>query len=440
MLRGLPTSLVLSAGLAACIAAGIAACKGQPYEAEWCSEADTGQVSQADAPTWVEIGPLFAQKCGACHVPGGHAPFAVAEYADVVPYLGAIRDAVTARTMPPWLAADCCQSWFQDFSLTPTEIAAVQDWVDAGAPEGAGIGAPLEPIGGLSRVDVTLTMPEPYEPPVGDSIRCFVFDWPESSRRYVTGLAPQPGNRAEVHHLIVSMVAPDDADEVDEADAADPEAGFDCTGGLGDLPSPVLLGGSLLGGDYPRGIGNPVEPGSRILLQVHYSVDTVSLPDATSVQFRVDDTTAAVVEAGGIAISNPGWLVGTGMAIPAGEEDVAYYYRFRPSIYTGGVDVDLQGVTPHMHRYASKMRVLALHADGTSDCLLEIPDWEFGWEQPYWFANPVPLSAQDELYLECHFDNSAANQPTGEPPRDIAWGDSDQDMCAAFLSFTKSAP
>lgn len=415
----------------------LTACKGQPYDAAWCSAADTGALPTADAPTWTTIGPLFAQKCGACHVDGGHAPFSVARYADVAPWAASIRASVTARTMPPWLAAECCQPWYQDFSLTPAEIASVQAWVDAGAPEGTEAGAPLAPIGGLSRVDVTLDAGTPYTPPAGDSLRCFVFPWPETTRRYITGLAPQPDARGEVHHLIVSMVAAADADEVDEADAADPEPGFDCTGGLGDLPSPVPLGGSLVGGDFPRGIGTPVDPGSRILVQVHYSVNGSAEPDQTGVQFRVDDT---AVEAGGIAVADIGWMIGTGMAIPAGDPDVAYYYRFRPTLFTGGVDVDLQGVTPHMHRYASKMRVLALHADGTSDCLLEIPDWAFGWEQPYWFAAPVPLDARDELYLECHFDNSAANQPEGGEPRDIAWGDADQDMCAAFLSFTKAQP
>ena len=46
------------------------------------------------------------------------------------------------------------------------------------------------------------------------------------------------------------------------------------------------------------------------------------------------------------------------------------------------------------------------------------------------------MNPEDELYLECHFDNSAANQADGQAPRDIAWGDNDQDMCVGFLAFT----
>jgi hypothetical protein len=55
--------------------------------------------------------------------------------------------------------------------------------------------------------------------------------------------------------------------------------------------------------------------------------------------------------------------------------------------------VHLQGVTPHAHRYAHRIRMLVVHADGTETCLLEIPDWEFGWEQPYWFETPIPVAA-----------------------------------------------
>jgi hypothetical protein len=410
-------------------------CKGEPVDVPWCSDDATPAASAAATPpTWTEIGPLFGQKCGSCHTEGGHAPFSVATLDDVLPWLSSIRVSVASRAMPPWLAAGCCQSWFQDYSLSDEEVEEVDAWIDAGAPAGEGTGAALTPIGGLSRTDLSLTMPEPYTPRGSDEVRCFVFTWPESERVFVTGLEPLPGNRSIVHHLLVSMVAPADADEVDEADEADPSPGFDCTGGLGSLPSPTPLGGSLLGGDYPRGIGTPIEPGSRILLQVHYSVEGEAAPDQTSLDFRIDSEAVATST---MYLANPGWMIGTGMSIPAGEADATFFYRYRPTLYTQGKPVQIEGVTPHMHRYATRMRVLALHADGTDDCLLEIPEWRFGWEQPYWFADPVTLGAEDELYIECHFDNSAGNQPEGAEPRDIAWGDSDQDMCAAFLWFTR---
>jgi Copper type II ascorbate-dependent monooxygenase, C-terminal domain len=90
-----------------------------------------------------------------------------------------------------------------------------------------------------------------------------------------------------------------------------------------------------------------------------------------------------------------------------------------------------------MHRFGSKIVVRRISEDQKRECLLEIPKWEFGWEQPYWFAEEKPLGPNDELYIECHFDNSAENQHSGAAPRDFAWGGNNQDMCVAFLSFTQ---
>jgi hypothetical protein len=419
------------------------ACKGEPLDAGWCSDdVATPQPTTTPVTWWHDVQPILAEKCAACHVEGGHAPFAVATYDDVEPWADAIASSSLARTMPPFFAADCCRDYYRSYGLTDEEIATLAGWAEQGAPEGdaADAGAARDPLGGVSRVDLTVEMPDPYtpSPPDGavDEQRCFVLDWPETETRYITGMAPRPGNRAVVHHLIVSTVDERGAETARALDAEDDEPGFDCSGGTGDLGIVVPLGGSLVGGDYPRGIGTKIEPGATIVLQVHYSVasGTTAEPDQTAVDFKLDDS---AVDAGGIAIANLAWLVGPGMTIPAGEADVPYFYKFKPTIFTGGTAVDLQGVTPHMHRYGSRIRVLALHPDGTDDCLLEIPDWEFGWEQPYWFEEPLRFDPDDELYVECHFDNSAANQYGGAEPRDIAWGDSDQDMCAAFLNFTK---
>ena len=91
-----------------------------------------------------------------------------------------------------------------------------------------------------------------------------------------------------------------------------------------------------------------------------------------------------------------------------------------------------------MHAFGTRFVLRTIHQDGSRECLLQVDDWRFGWEQPFWFAHAKKLDPGDQLYVECHFDNSASHQPNGQPPRDIAWGDNNQDMCAGFLSFTES--
>jgi hypothetical protein len=418
------------------------ACRGEPLDAAWCSDDRAPLPDAPDGLTWnADIAPIVQQKCAACHAEGGHAPYVFASYDDVVAASDAILSAVGSRQMPPFLAEACCAAWFQDFDLTDDERARLLGWIEQGAPEGdpADAGDPLPPIGGVSRVDLTLTMDEPYtpDPPAGsvDDNRCFLLDWPFDREVRITGLAPRPGAREVVHHVIVASISGDDIAAAEADDAADDAPGWDCEGGLGEFPTVRALGGSQLGGDYPRGIGTPVAPNSRILLQMHYSVTDSDPPaDQTSLDFRIDDT---AIDTGGIVIANPAWLVDETFLIPAGETDAAFWYRFKPTLFTGGKPVNLQGAMPHMHRFGTRFRMLAEHPDGTSTCLLEIGDWDFGWTQPFWYAEPIRFDPDDELYLECHFDNSASNQLPGEAPRDIAWGEDNQDMCAGFLTFTR---
>lgn len=434
--------------LALAVVALAAACGNPRLEQAWCSDAprDPG-TPWSEMPTWHEdVKPIVEARCATCHSPGGIAPFALTTYDDAYTFRAEIAATTATHTMPPFLAARCCTEYFADWSLGDAEIATLDRWVAAGAPEGDPAAAPrmtLPPAGGLSRVDVRVTMPEPYEvrpkPGRSDDFRCFLLDWPIDEPVFVTGIDPVPGNRGVVHHLIVAALTGGAIDAAREADAEDDRPGYDCEGGLGDIPldEVTMLGGSLLGSDFPDGLGRRVEPGSKILLNVHYTSNPSAPPtDQTSVEFRID---AGARPFHGMVIANPAWLVSDGLLIEAGDPDAAFWFRYSPSVFTKNEPVLLRSVTPHMHYFGKRMRVMLLRDGGGSECLLEIPAWDFGWEQPFWLAEPRRFDPGDELYIECVFDNSAANQPTASPPRDIAWGTDNQDMCAAFLSFTRGS-
>jgi hypothetical protein len=416
-------------------------CKGKPDEGPWCSDSRQPPAAASQPVTWHrDIQPITAAKCAGCHVTDGIGPFSLQRYEDFATRGSAIGSAVLQRHMPPWLADRCCAEYRNDLSLTEAELGAFQRWLSDGMPEGSSEDAPSPaPLSGLSRVDVTVRMKEDFvpQPPSSgtDELRCFVIDWPLDRPVYVTGLNPRPGNRAIVHHLIVGAVGKDDAEQLLAREGHDGRPGFDCTGGFGGVRNIQVLGGSLVGGDFPDGIGTRVEPGSKIVLNVHYSMAfTSASPDRTAIEFRVDDEARA---AKGMVIANPAWLVSDAMKIEAGDPDAVFWFQFRPTVFTGDKTVHLRSVTPHMHAFATRLTMRILREDGSRQCLLEIPRWDFGWEQPYWFAQPITLNPKDQLYIECHFDNSAARQPPGQEPRDIAWGESNQDMCAGFLAFTE---
>lgn len=439
---GLPAEAL---GLVALMLGGLAlaGCKGEPDPFPWCSADPVSPEPAALSPTYFgEVKPLLDQKCSRCHTEGGIGPFPLDTVVDATAHAADSERSILQGHMPPFLAERCCNQYFQDFSLTPEEIALFRAWVRDGAPAGdeATAAPSREPIGGVSRVDVELTMKEPYRPAprdgTTDDLRCFVLDWPYDRDVHVTGLEPVPGTRDVVHHLIVAAIDPDGVEELEAREGSDGNPGFDCSGGFGDIDIRDVhaLGGSLLGGDFPRGIGPKVVAGSKILLNVHYSTVKGTKEDQSTLRFRVEDE---AVEAKTIAVANPAWLVGGGMQIDAGDPDATFFYSMEPDLYTQDSPILLQNVVPHMHEFATSMRVLAKHADGETTCLLEVGDWHFGWEQPFWLAEPVRLGEDDEIYVECHFDNSKANQPDGGEPRDIAWGGDNQDMCAAFVAYTE---
>src|SRR5262249_30020306 len=100
------------------------------------------------------------------------------------------------------------------------------------------------------------------------------------------------------------------------------------------------------------------------------------------------------------------------------------------------------GAAPHMHVRGRSIRVDAVHADGTSECLVNVPQWNFHWQQTYWFNEPFRPNAtagsNDTIRLTCVYDNTEANQPVVDgvrvQPHTLTWGEGTNDeMCLNFF-------
>ena len=51
-----------------------------------------------------DVVPILQKNCQTCHRPGQIAPMSLLTYKDARPWARAIKNAVVARTMPPWFA------------------------------------------------------------------------------------------------------------------------------------------------------------------------------------------------------------------------------------------------------------------------------------------------------------------------------------------------
>jgi hypothetical protein len=96
-----------------------------------------------------------------------------------------------------------------------------------------------------------------------------------------------------------------------------------------------------------------------------------------------------------------------------------------------------------MHERGRKGQIAILRANGNRECLLQVDNWHYGWQGEYRFTEPKTLSKGDQILVECHFDNTAANQKlvngVPESPHMLNWGE-DQEMCIGFVMATETSP
>lgn len=400
------------------------------------------------APTYhQDVGPIVAEHCASCHQPGAIGPGSLLEYAQIAARAPFIKQVVVDRVMPPWLAAPGCSDYEHNRALSDDDIATIAAWVDAGAPEGeasAALVTAAPPAGGMSRIDHTLSLPEAYEPhKKPDDYRCFLIDWPEDEVSFVTGFGVSPDNLTTVHHVIAFVARPSQVKAYEALDRAEEGAGYTCYGGPGGGNSGEtgFLGAWAPGNppaDYPAGTGVRMEPGSKVILQVHYNMVTYDgRPDRSSIQLKVDSSVDR--EASWAFFANPAWVFGGDMPIPAGDPDVEHSFALDVTAFVSpGRGVTLYEAGLHMHTHGVAAKLDIVRQNGNDECVLDIPRWDFDWQFPYRLTSAKRFEPGDQLRIGCRFDNSPTNQPIVDgvlvPPRDITWGEgTDDEMCLGML-------
>lgn len=385
-----------------------------------------------DAPevVWTrDVKPIVDANCVACHSAGNIAPFPLTTYAETAPLSTLIASAVEDRRMPPYPPAQGCNEYQDDHSLSDEEIATLLAWADAGAPEGdAADTVDGEPeLGQQWTGDLELPMPTAFTPTLSpDQYRCFVLDWPYEDQKYVTGLRVNPGNLAIVHHVIAFTVSADQVLALQALDDNDPGEGYDCFGGPGVSDS-YWVGGWVPGSAgqlSAEGVGIPIDPGAKIVVQLHYNLDSGNTDsDLSTLVLKLEDDVEFPARIA--KILDPSWVIGDNMLIPAGDSSVSFSFEF-PNPTRDVVRLWSAGL--HMHQLGASGRLSVIDQSGNEEeCLLDIPRWDFHWQGSYQFVEPVELDATDSVRITCEYDNSSGTS-------DVSWGEGTADeMCLGML-------
>ncbi len=384
---------------------------------------------------YADVKPIIDAKCTQCHIDGGIGPLPLTTFEEVKLVKDLVALDVAEGKMPPWRANAALDFYTGERRLTQKQKDTIVRWAKNGAREGDPGDEPKPPPAakrGLSRIDGTLKFEKPFKPSGKeiDEYRCVPLKWPYEETKYITGMSVEPEQRAMVHHGVVYFVQPENAETVLKRDAETEELGYPCNGvNVGNAAWLTSYEPGGYGQDVPGGLGFEVKPGSVFVLQMHYNTLNGVEPDQSRIDFTVEDHVDRVGRVQ--LLMNPLWLAGF-MPIPAGQSNVRHAATTRPQMPAGGLS--LYWVDLHMHTLGSSGSIGIMRANGTREGLLHIPDWAFAWQETYILQKPAKLEPGDQLYVECHFDNTVEKQAVvkGErlPVRDVNWGDATTDeMC-----------
>lgn len=374
----------------------------------------------ATGVTYVDhVAPILERHCLTCHRPGQGAPFTLLTYADAREQASDIAEVTGQRKMPPWLPADGPHPFAGRRGMTDQEIGVLRAWADAGAPEGAPSRAALTPPAGpagLGAPDLVLTLAAPYTLTPGgtDVFRNLVVRTGLTEDRHVRAVEFRPGDSA-IHHAVVHL---DGTSGSRRRDGADGAPGFDGMGALGTTePDGHFIGWAPGRGPIMSAPGRPwrLAKGTDLVLELHLIPQSAPVRIAPTIAVYFDTAPAAdpplMFKMGSKAID-----------ILPGARDYAISDR-----YVLPVDVTLLSVYPHAHRLGRQMRLDATFPDGRTQSLLEIPDWDFHWQQDYRYETPVVLPRGTALDMRFTYTN------TTHPPRRVLAGPRSEDEMGNLL-------
>ncbi len=327
----------------------------------------------------------------------------MSSYQEIVGWSPTIREVVDQGRMPPWHANPEFGHFTNDRRLPDDEKRLLLTWIDNGAPEGDSrdLPPPIEYTEGwqISKPDLVLTMPKPFKVPAKGTVEYQYFELEQKfdEDKWVKAAEARPGNRAVVHHLNLFFVPPGGKES--EAESV-----------LFHTLAAAAPG--MPAWRFADGSAKKVPAGSRLIFQVHYTPNGVEQEDQSSAGLVIADPKSVRTEL------STGAVINFRFGLPPGAADtkVEGGHRFDSP-------VRLMALAPHMHLRGKAFRFEAVYPGGDRETLLDVPRYDFNWQNWYFLSEPKRLPKGTELHCTAHFDNSADNPANPNPMALVHWGE-----------------
>jgi len=370
-----------------------------------------------------EVLPIVKGKCITCHYENGYAPFALSNYEAIKRHTKEMAIVVENGSMPPWKANADYRDFASNRSLTSKEKRILIQWIKEGAA--------FDTIGKgdfeFNKVipdtpSVLLKMPKPYQLKASskNTYICYKIPFVLDSVFAINGLKFLPGNKTAVHHASYQIfeIASDvdvyagpnyftyKEDSVNRVDDLRDFSYFNMIGENGELPKEVYHGGWLPGTDkieFPRGIGfNMPKRGVLLIRSLHYSPSAIDVYDQSALALFASPS--PIQRSVGFAAFQPrNPSKGYTWVIPA---DTIYKAHLNVKFNN---DVSLLHINPHMHLIGKTFKAMVINPKGDTIPLVDIPNWDFNWQDFYRFKKIIKIPAGSVLYAEASYDNTNQN-------------------------------
>ncbi len=382
------------------------------------SQSEQASSERAEVtPTYANaVAAILNKHCTECHRPGEIGPFDITDIAELPGWSEMILEVIDNGRMPPWHADPKHGSFKNTRAISREETETIRKWVRGGAPIGetGDLELPKFAANGwrLNR-DPELIVPmreQPYKIPATGTVdyQYFVVDPQLKEDRWVSAAQVIPGDPSVVHHAIVFIRPPDDAEFL----------------GIGWLTAYVP---GQMATRFPPGYARKIPAGSKFVFQMHYTPNGRPTTDLSKIGMTFVDASQVTNEVYTVV------GIDQDFEIPPGTAD----HRVTARVPRFPKDGELLAVSPHMHLRGKSFELRAVRGSD-EEVLLNVPRYDFNWQHTYEWTDRIELADVDALNFTIAFDNSNDNPSNPDANEYVMWGDQTwEEMAVAFFEVAR---